>query len=107
MSGRPTEAARPADAGCVELSDLANAARVGQARALMFVGNYRAFAAGTWLTGYRLGNIRRLLRSDGLDLYPSTQPGRDASFPVTKQELDNNPDINAACPSGSSGSWPA
>ena len=67
----------------------------------------KAFAAGTWLTGYRLGNIRRLLRSDGLDLYPSTQPGRDASFPVSKQELDNNPDINAACPSGDSGSWPA
>ncbi len=67
----------------------------------------KAFAAGTWLTGYRLGNIRRLLRNDGLDLYPNTQPGRDFSFPVSKQELDNNPDINAACPSGDVGSWPA
>ena len=67
----------------------------------------RAYSAGTWLTGYRMGNLRRFVRDDGVDLYPSVHPGSDYSFPVSKQELDNNPDINQACPSGSQGSWPA
>ena len=67
----------------------------------------RAYSAGTWLTGYRLGNLRRFVRNDSVDLYPSVQPGSDYSLPVVKQELDNNPDINQACPSGSTGSWPA
>jgi hypothetical protein len=66
-----------------------------------------AYSAGMWLTGHRLGFMRRVFRNDGVDLYPAEQPGRDYSFPVVKQELDNNPDINQACPSGSTGSWPA
>jgi hypothetical protein len=67
----------------------------------------RAYAAGTWLTGYRMGNLRRFVRNDGVNLYPSVTPGSDFSFPMVKQELDNNPDANQACPSGSQGSWPA
>ena len=66
-----------------------------------------AYEAGAWLTGHRMGFVRRVLRNDNVDLFPPTQPGSDASFPVVKQELDNNPDINQACPSGSQGSWPA
>lgn len=66
-----------------------------------------AYEVGAWLTGHRLGFLRRVFRNDGVDLYPSVQPGRDYSFPVVKQELDNNPDINQACPSGEAGSWPA
>ncbi len=60
----------------------------------------RAYAVGTWLTGYRMGFVRRVLRNDGVDLFPPTQPGSDTAFPVVQQELDNNPDISVACPSG-------
>lgn len=66
-----------------------------------------AYQAGLWITGHRMGFVRRVLRNDGVDLFPAVQPGRDGSFPVVKQELDNNPDINQACPSGDAGSWPA
>ncbi|MEE8572921.1 MAG: hypothetical protein V3T20_06640 [Gemmatimonadota bacterium] len=59
-----------------------------------------AYEAGAWLTGHRMGFVRRVLRNDGVDLFPPTQPGSDTAFPVVKQELDNNPDINQACPSG-------
>lgn len=58
------------------------------------------YEAGLWLTGHRMGFVRRVLRNDGVDLFPSEQPGTDTAFPVVKQELDNNPDINQACPSG-------
>lgn len=61
----------------------------------------RAYAVGMWLTGHRLGFARRVLRSDGVDLFPSTQPGRDTAFPIVQQELDNNDEISAACPTGS------
>jgi hypothetical protein len=67
----------------------------------------RAYAAGTWLTGYRLGNLRRFVRNDSVDLYPQGHPGSDYSFPITKQEVDNNPDVSQGCQSGSQGSWPA
>jgi hypothetical protein len=53
-----------------------------------------------WLTGHRLGFVRRVLRNDGVDLYPPTQPGSDTAFPMVQQELDNNPDVSVACPSG-------
>jgi len=59
-----------------------------------------AYEAGAWLTGHRMGFVRRVLRNDNVDLFPPTQPGLDTAFPVVKQELDNNPDINLACPSG-------
>lgn len=66
-----------------------------------------AYSAGMWLTGHRMGFLRRVFRNDNVDLFPAVQPGRDYSFPVVKQELDNNPDINQACTSGDAGSWPA
>jgi hypothetical protein len=59
-----------------------------------------AYEAGAWLTGHRMGFVRRVLRNDNVDLFPDVQPGTDTAFPVVKQELDNNPDINQACPSG-------
>ena len=60
----------------------------------------RAYAVGTWLTGHRLGFARRVLRNDGVDLFPPTQPGSDTAFPIVQQELDNNDNISVACPSG-------
>lgn len=60
----------------------------------------RAYAVGTWLSGHRLAFVRRVLRNDGVDLYPPTQPGLDTAFPMVQQELDNNPDVSVACPSG-------
>ncbi len=59
-----------------------------------------AYEAGMWLAGHRMGFVRRVLRNDNVDLFPSEQPGSDTAFPVVKQELDNNSDINQACPSG-------
>ncbi len=59
-----------------------------------------AYEVGAWLTGHRMGFVRRVLRNDNVDLFPDVQPGTDTAFPVVKQELDNNPDINQACPSG-------
>lgn len=59
----------------------------------------RARAVGLWLTGTRLGTARRLL-ADGVNLYPQGKPGTDISFPIPQQELDNNPNIDEACPFG-------
>jgi hypothetical protein len=60
----------------------------------------RAYAAGTWLTGHRLGFMRRVIRNDGVDLYPQGKPGSDTAFPMTKQEVDNNGNISTACSNG-------
>ncbi len=60
----------------------------------------RAYLAGLWLTGNRLHFMRRVLRNDGVDLYPPLTDGSDTAFPVPQQELDNNPDMSASCPSG-------
>jgi len=59
-----------------------------------------AYEVGMWLAGHRMGFVRRVLRNDNVDMFPDVQPGSDTAFPVVKQELDNNPDINQACPSG-------
>lgn len=60
----------------------------------------RARAAGLWLSGQRQATLRRFVREDGVDLYPQGTQGDDVSFPVTQQELDNNPNISSACPTG-------
>jgi len=60
----------------------------------------RAYSAGLWLTGHRLGFMRRVVRNDGVDLYPAEQPGRDTAFPLMLQEVDNNPSVDEACPTG-------
>jgi len=60
----------------------------------------RAYSAGLWLTGHRLGFMRRVLSNDGVDLYPAEQPGRDTAFPLMLQEVDNNPSVDEACPTG-------
>lgn len=59
----------------------------------------RVRAVGLWLTGTRLGTARRLL-GDGVNLYPQGKPGTDISFPIPQQELDNNPNVDEACPFG-------
>jgi hypothetical protein len=59
----------------------------------------RAYLSGLWLTGYRLGFVRRVIRNDGVDLYPVT-PGSDTAFPMSEQEIDNNPNASQVCPSG-------
>jgi len=59
-----------------------------------------AYEVGAWITGHRFGFVRRVLRNDNVDLFPAVQPGDDTAFPVVKQELDNNPDISQACPTG-------
>lgn len=58
----------------------------------------RARAAALWLTGERFGTFRRFL-DDNVDLFPD-KSGDDTAFPVVQQELDNNPNISAACPAG-------
>ena len=60
----------------------------------------RAYLSGLWLTGYRLAFVRRVLRNDGVDLYPPEAPGLDTAFPMAEQELDNNPGVSSVCPSG-------
>ena len=60
----------------------------------------RAYAVGTWLTGHRLGFVRRVLRNDGVDFFPPTQPGLDTALPLVQQEIDNNENVSVACPSG-------
>ena len=45
-----------------------------------------------WLTGRRLGNLRRLLDED-VDLYPEGKPGSDTCFPLPQQEIDTNTNI--------------
>lgn len=59
----------------------------------------RARAAGLWLTGERQATLRRFAERDGVDLYPSGTQGDDTSFPIVQQEIDNNPNVNAACSS--------
>ena len=44
--------------------------------------------------------MRRVLRNDGVDLYPTGKPGSDTAFPMTKQEVDNNDSISTACSNG-------
>lgn len=60
----------------------------------------RARSAGLWLSGQRQGTFRRFVEQDGVNLYPEGTQGDDTSFPVQKQELDNNPNISSACPAG-------
>lgn len=59
----------------------------------------RARAVGLWLTGTRHGTLRRYL-ADGVNLFPQGKPGTDISFPIPQQEIDNNPNVDGACPFG-------
>ena len=45
-----------------------------------------------WLTGQRLGTLRRLRANDGINLYPSNSSASfdQTCFPVPQQEVDNN-----------------
>lgn len=60
----------------------------------------RARAAGNWLSGQRQGYFRRWRTEDGVNLYPDHSPrgGDDISFPITTQEVDNNDNVDNACP---------
>lgn len=62
----------------------------------------RARAAGNWMSGQRQGYFRRWRTGDGVDLYPDHSPrgADDISFPITQQEIDNNPNVQSACPGG-------
>jgi len=72
----------------------------------------RARAAGMWISGTRLGFLRRLALNDNIDLYPpkidadGNVVGQDIAFPVVKQEIDNNSNISAACPNNPNHSAP-
>lgn len=57
----------------------------------------RARAAGLWLSGQRQATLRRFATGDGVDLYPQGTQGDDMSFPITQQEIDNNPNVGSAC----------
>lgn len=52
----------------------------------------RLRAAGLWQTGSRLGYWRRILNNDGTDLFHS-RTGTDTCFPITQQEIDDNPNL--------------
>lgn len=60
----------------------------------------RARAAGNWMSGQRQGYFRRWRVNDGVNLYPDHSPrgADDISFPITQQEIDNNPNVSSACP---------
>ena len=60
----------------------------------------RARAAGNWMSGQRQGYFRRWRTGDGVDLYPDHSPrgADDISFPITQQEIDNNPNVSSSCP---------
>ncbi len=57
----------------------------------------RARSAGLWLSGERQGTLRRFLEADGVNLYPQGTQGNDDSFPIVRQEIDNNPNVNSGC----------
>lgn len=59
----------------------------------------RARLAGLWLQGQRQGTLRRLYRNDGIDLYPD-RGGESMSVPMTQQEVQNNDNLDSACPGG-------
>lgn len=57
----------------------------------------RARAAGLFISGTRLGTLRRFLE-DGVNLYPQGTEGDDTEFPIVQQEIDNNPSVSQGCP---------
>lgn len=59
----------------------------------------RARASGLWLTGERQATRRRFAKRDGVDLNPAGTQGSDTSFPIVQREIDNNPNVSAACAS--------
>lgn len=52
----------------------------------------RERARELWLTGGRIGTLRRLL-ADGVDLFPTGKSGSDTCFPLPERETDTNPNI--------------
>jgi len=50
----------------------------------------RERARELYLTGERIGTLRRLL-VDGVDLFPTGKSGTDTCFPLPEQETDTNP----------------
>lgn len=59
----------------------------------------RARLAGLWLQGRRQATFRRLYRNDGINLYPD-RGGESMSVPMTQQEVQNNDNLDSACPGG-------
>ena len=50
----------------------------------------RERARELYLTGERIGTLRRLL-ADGVDLFPTGKSGSDTCFPLPERETDTNP----------------
>ena len=50
----------------------------------------RERARELWLTGERMGTLRRLL-GDGIDLFPAGHSGNATCFPLPERETDTNP----------------
>ncbi|HTD62635.1 MAG TPA: hypothetical protein VK679_18405 [Gemmatimonadaceae bacterium] len=51
--------------------------------------HFRERAFWLWLTGTRLGDLRRLIRQYGHNDYPVNEPGTDIRFPVPVAETNN------------------
>lgn len=64
----------------------------------------RARSAGLWLTGERLGTLRRLAEEFddrlALGLWPDRSSENAISLPVPDAEVDNNTNLGSACPAG-------
>lgn len=53
----------------------------------------RERARELYLIGERLGTFRRLLESDGIDLFPTGKLGTQTCFPIPERETDTNPNF--------------
>jgi hypothetical protein len=53
----------------------------------------RERARELYLIGERLGTFRRVLESDGIDLFPTGKLGNQTCFPIPERETDTNPNF--------------
>lgn len=93
----PLTAVNPSLAGALDAFDTVDFSDTGFDPATDLPELARARIAGLWLSGQRQATLRRFAAGDGVDLYPDGTQGDDVSFPITQQEIDNNPNVNSAC----------
>jgi len=53
----------------------------------------RERARELYLTGERIGTFRRLIASDGIDMFPTGKLGNQTCFPIPERETDTNPNF--------------
>lgn len=93
------------DPGVNPMLDVNSSLPLGPFEAVDFTGDLendlpelaRARASGLWLSGTRQGTLRRFSQDDGIDLYPQGTQGDDESFPIVRQEIENNPNVSSGC----------